>query len=111
MTNDYYRIVDTLDQISKETGKTVAQVSLNWLLQRPTVVNLIIGARNAEQLTENLAIPTGTNGNFRCSTQRRSYTQPARSIGTQKQKIMLKPGSNGPKSSLRLSSYIKTIRI
>jgi aryl-alcohol dehydrogenase-like predicted oxidoreductase len=49
-----YNIVDILDQISKETGKTVAQVSLNWLLQRPTVVNLIIGARNADQLKENL---------------------------------------------------------
>src|SRR5579863_4306477 len=49
-----YTIVDTLDQISNETGKSVAQVSLNWLLQRPTVINLIIGARNAEQLKENL---------------------------------------------------------
>ena len=49
-----YSIIDVLDQLSKETGKSVAQVSLNWLLQRPTVVNLIIGARNAEQLKENL---------------------------------------------------------
>jgi aryl-alcohol dehydrogenase-like predicted oxidoreductase len=45
--------VDELDVIAKETEKTVAQVALNWLLQRPTVVNLVIGARNEEQLKEN----------------------------------------------------------
>ena len=49
-----YDIVNQLEKISKETGKTVAQVSLNWLLQRPTVANLIIGARNEEQLKQNL---------------------------------------------------------
>lgn len=49
-----YNIVDTLDQLSRETGKTIAQVSLNWLLQRPTIVNIIFGARNEEQLKQNL---------------------------------------------------------
>ncbi len=49
-----YRIVDVLDAIAAETGKTVSQVSLNWLLTRPTVSNIIIGARNADQLKENL---------------------------------------------------------
>jgi aryl-alcohol dehydrogenase-like predicted oxidoreductase len=49
-----YEIVDILDEISKETGKTVAQLSLNWLLQRPTVCNIIIGARNEDQLKQNL---------------------------------------------------------
>jgi len=49
-----YRIVDVLDEISKETGKTAAQISLNWLLQRPTVANIVIGARNEEQLKQNL---------------------------------------------------------
>jgi len=49
-----YKIIDRLDAISKETGKTVAQVSLNWVLQRPTVSNIIIGARNEEQLKQNL---------------------------------------------------------
>ncbi len=49
-----YKIVDRLDVIAFETGKTVAQVSLNWLLQRPTVSNIIIGARNEEQLKQNL---------------------------------------------------------
>ena len=49
-----YNIVDVLDQLSQETGKTIAQVSLNWLLQRPTVANIIFGARNEEQLKQNL---------------------------------------------------------
>lgn len=49
-----YKIIDRLDAISAETGKTVAQISLNWLLQRPTVSNIIIGARNEEQLRQNL---------------------------------------------------------
>ena len=49
-----YKIVDALDEIAMETGKTVAQVSLNWLLQRPTVSNIIIGARNEAQLQQNL---------------------------------------------------------
>ena len=49
-----YNIIDRLDAISNETGKTVAQVSINWLLQRPTVSNIIIGARNEEQLKQNL---------------------------------------------------------
>jgi aryl-alcohol dehydrogenase-like predicted oxidoreductase len=54
---DYERlftIVDALDEIAEETNKSVAQVALNWLLQRPTVVNIIIGARNEEQLKQNL---------------------------------------------------------
>ncbi|WP_181308458.1 aldo/keto reductase [Rufibacter sp. XAAS-G3-1] len=50
----FYSIMDVLDDIAEETGKTVAQVSLNWLLQRPTVSSIIIGARNEEQLKQNL---------------------------------------------------------
>ena len=49
-----YTVVDVLDEIAKETGKTIPQIALNWLLQRPTVCNIIIGARNAEQLKQNL---------------------------------------------------------
>jgi aryl-alcohol dehydrogenase-like predicted oxidoreductase len=49
-----YRIVDVLDEIAAETGKTVPQIALNWLLQRPTVSSVIIGARNEEQLRQNL---------------------------------------------------------
>jgi aryl-alcohol dehydrogenase-like predicted oxidoreductase len=49
-----YNVVDVIDEIAKETGKTVAQIALNWLLQRPTVSTLVIGARNEEQLRQNL---------------------------------------------------------
>jgi aryl-alcohol dehydrogenase-like predicted oxidoreductase len=54
--NEYlYRVVDALEEVAREAGKTVPQVALNWLLQRPTVANIIIGARNEEQLRQNLA--------------------------------------------------------
>ena len=49
-----YRVVDALDEVAAETGKTVPQIALNWLLRRPTVSTLIIGARNEEQLRQNL---------------------------------------------------------
>ncbi|HEU4689696.1 MAG TPA: aldo/keto reductase, partial [Vicinamibacterales bacterium] len=49
-----YRVVDALDLVAAETGKTVPQVAINWLLQRPSVANIIIGARNEEQLRQNL---------------------------------------------------------
>jgi aryl-alcohol dehydrogenase-like predicted oxidoreductase len=49
-----YKVVDALDAVSKETGKSASQVALNWLLQRPTVASLILGARTEEQLKENL---------------------------------------------------------
>ncbi len=49
-----YRVMDALDAVAKETGKSVPDIALNWLLQRPTVVSVIIGARNEEQLRQNL---------------------------------------------------------
>ena len=49
-----YRVVDAIDSIANETGKTVPQIALNWLLQRPTVASVIIGARNGEQLRDDL---------------------------------------------------------
>ncbi|MGA7549404.1 MAG: aldo/keto reductase [Candidatus Sulfotelmatobacter sp.] len=49
-----YKVVDALDDVAKETGKTVPQVALNWLLQRPSVSTVIFGARNEEQLRQNL---------------------------------------------------------
>ena len=49
-----YKVVDALDEVAQETGKTVPQIALNWLLQRPTVASVIIGARNEEQLEQNL---------------------------------------------------------
>ncbi len=50
-----YAVVDALDAIAQETGKSVPQIALNWLLQRPTVSTVIMGARNEEQLRQNLA--------------------------------------------------------
>jgi aryl-alcohol dehydrogenase-like predicted oxidoreductase len=49
-----FRVVDALDEVAAETGKSVPQIALNWLLQRPTVATVVIGARNEEQLKQNL---------------------------------------------------------
>ena len=51
-----YRVVAAIDQIAVETGKTVPQIALNWLLRRPTVSTVIIGARNQQQLRQNLGV-------------------------------------------------------
>ncbi|MFZ2316041.1 MAG: aldo/keto reductase [Gammaproteobacteria bacterium] len=49
-----YNVVDVLIEIANEINKTVSQVALNWLSQRPTVCNIVVGARNEEQLRQNL---------------------------------------------------------
>jgi aryl-alcohol dehydrogenase-like predicted oxidoreductase len=49
-----YKVVDAIDEVAKETGKTVPQIALNWLLHRPTVSTIIVGARNEQQLKQNL---------------------------------------------------------
>ncbi|MFE3024604.1 aldo/keto reductase [Nocardia tengchongensis] len=49
-----YDVVDVLDEIAAETGRTVPQIALNWLLRRPTVSTVIVGARDEEQLRQNL---------------------------------------------------------
>jgi aryl-alcohol dehydrogenase-like predicted oxidoreductase len=49
-----FKVVDALDEIAAEIGKTIPQIALNWLLQRPTVSSVIIGARNEAQLRDNL---------------------------------------------------------
>jgi aryl-alcohol dehydrogenase-like predicted oxidoreductase len=49
-----YRIVEAIDEVAEETGRTVPQIALNWLLQRPSVASVIIGARSEEQLRQNL---------------------------------------------------------
>lgn len=55
VADDYlFKVVDALDEVAKETGKTIPQVALNWLLQRPTVSTVVIGARNEQQLKDNL---------------------------------------------------------
>lgn len=49
-----HRVVDALDVVAAETGKSIPQVAINWLLQRPSVSTVIIGARNETQLRDNL---------------------------------------------------------
>jgi aryl-alcohol dehydrogenase-like predicted oxidoreductase len=88
----FYTIIDALDEVAAQTNKTVAQVSLNWLLQRPTVSSIIIGARNEEQLKENLGA-TGWN----LTTEQLQYLDKASEIPTiypywhQRQNLMLNP--------------------
>jgi len=53
-TEQLYRVIDALEVVAAETGKTVPQVAINWLLRRPTVSSVIIGARNEDQLRDNL---------------------------------------------------------
>jgi aryl-alcohol dehydrogenase-like predicted oxidoreductase len=50
-----YQVVDALDAVAADTGNSVPQVALNWLLRKPTVASVIIGARNEQQLRDNLA--------------------------------------------------------
>jgi aryl-alcohol dehydrogenase-like predicted oxidoreductase len=55
VADDYlFRVVDAIDEVARECGKSVSQIALNWLLARPTVATVIVGARNEEQLRENL---------------------------------------------------------
>jgi aryl-alcohol dehydrogenase-like predicted oxidoreductase len=49
-----FNVVEAIDQVARETGKSVPQIALNWLLQRPTVSTVVMGARNEEQLKQNL---------------------------------------------------------
>jgi aryl-alcohol dehydrogenase-like predicted oxidoreductase len=49
-----HQVIDAIDEVAQETGKSVPQIALNWLLQRPTVSTVIVGARNEEQLRQNL---------------------------------------------------------
>jgi aryl-alcohol dehydrogenase-like predicted oxidoreductase len=49
-----YRVVDALDEVAQETGKAIPQIAINWLLQRPSVASVLIGARDEAQLRQNL---------------------------------------------------------
>ncbi|TCQ00937.1 aryl-alcohol dehydrogenase-like predicted oxidoreductase [Sphingomonas sp. PP-F2F-A104-K0414] len=53
-TDHLYRVIDALEAVAADTAKTVPQVAINWLLRRPTVASVIIGARTEEQLRDNL---------------------------------------------------------
>jgi aryl-alcohol dehydrogenase-like predicted oxidoreductase len=50
-----YKVVDALESLAAETGHTVPQLALNWVLRKPTISSVIIGARNEQQLRDNLA--------------------------------------------------------
>ena len=52
-------MIDALDEIAVEIGKSIPQVAMNWLLQRPTVSTILIGARNEEQLETTSALSVG----------------------------------------------------
>jgi aryl-alcohol dehydrogenase-like predicted oxidoreductase len=49
-----FQVLDALEAVADETGKTIPQVAINWVLRRPTVASVIIGARNEDQLRQNL---------------------------------------------------------
>ncbi len=53
-TETLYRVVDVLEAIAHERGKLIPQVALNWVLRKPTIASIVIGARNEEQLRQNL---------------------------------------------------------
>ena len=56
MPDEYlYKVVDALESLSAETGHSVPQLALNWVLRKPTISSVIIGARNEQQLRDNLA--------------------------------------------------------
>ena len=49
-----YDIVEVLEDLARETGRTVPQVALNWVLRRPTIATVVVGARDEAQLRDNL---------------------------------------------------------
>jgi aryl-alcohol dehydrogenase-like predicted oxidoreductase len=53
-SNRLYDTIDAVEEVARETGKTMSQVALNWVLQRPSVVSIVIGARDEQQLRDNL---------------------------------------------------------
>jgi aryl-alcohol dehydrogenase-like predicted oxidoreductase len=81
-----YKVVDALDAVAAETGKTLPQIALNWLLQRPTVSSLIVGARNEEQLRQNLgAVGWNLAAEHVTALDKASATQPVYPYWHQKQ--------------------------
>lgn len=49
-----WRVIDATQSVAEELGLSMAQVALAWLVDRPTVTSVIIGARTLEQLEDNL---------------------------------------------------------
>jgi aryl-alcohol dehydrogenase-like predicted oxidoreductase len=81
-----HKVVDALDAVTAETGKTVPQIALNWLLTRPTVASIIVGARNEEQLKQNLgAVGWKLSAEQLAALDKASETQPIYPYWHQKQ--------------------------
>ena len=81
--------------VAQETEKTVPQVALNWLLQRPTVANIIVGARNEEQLKQNLqAVGWNLTADQIKRLDDASYVYPAYPYWHQQQNTKLVPQPN-----------------
>ncbi|HUC80843.1 MAG TPA: aldo/keto reductase [Flavisolibacter sp.] len=91
--DDYlYKVVDALEEVAAETGKTIPQVALNWLLQRPTISSLIIGARNEEQLRQNIeAIGWSLSPAQMATLNRASEQRPVYPYWHQRQNLALNP--------------------
>jgi len=77
--NEYlYKVVDALDAVAAETGRSIPQIAINWLLGRPTVSSVILGARNEEQLKQNLgAADWSLTGAQIAALDKASAVQPA----------------------------------
>ena len=85
-----FRIVETLDAIAAETGRTVPQIALNWLLSRPTVATVIIGARDETQLKDNIgAVGWSLNAEQRAQLEAASDVSPAYPVWHQRGFAML----------------------
>ena len=94
-----FKVVDALDTVAKETGKTVPQVALNWLLQRPTVATVIIGARNEQQLRQNLdAMGWNLSAEQMAKLDRASDATPIYPYWHQRQFVERNPAAAPPKS-------------
>ena len=94
-----YRVVDALEGVAKECGKTVPQVALNWLLQRPTVATVIMGARNEQQLRQNLdSVGWNLTAEQIAKLDAASAVTPIYPYWHQRQFVERNPGAAPPKS-------------
>ena len=94
-----FKVVDALDAVAKETGHSVPQVALNWLLQRPTVATVIIGARNEQQLRQNLdAVGWNLSAEQMAKLDQASDVTPVYPYWHQRQFVERNPWAAAPKA-------------
>jgi aryl-alcohol dehydrogenase-like predicted oxidoreductase len=95
-----FNVVDALDAVAKETGKSVPQMALNWLVQRPTVSTIIIGARNEQQLRQNLdAVGWNLSAEQMAQLDAASVATPIYPYWHQRQFVERNPAAAPPKSA------------